>query len=49
MLDLLCYLIALVLLGIAALVPNLPFRDRFAYAGLAAFVLPAFVHAVQNH
>jgi len=49
MLELICYLIAVVLLGLAALLPALPYRDRIAYAGLCAFVIPAFVHAVQNH
>lgn len=49
MLELICYLIAVVLLGLAVLLPVLPYRDRFAYAGLLAFVVPAFVHAVQAH
>jgi len=48
MLNLLCYLIAVVLLGIAALLPVAPYRDRIAYAGLCAFFIPAFVHAVQT-
>lgn len=47
MLELLCYLVAVVLLGIAALIPVLPYRDRIAYAGLCALVVPLFVHAVQ--
>jgi hypothetical protein len=47
MLDIVCYLIAVVLLGIAALLPVAPYRDRIAYAGLAAFVLPFLVHAIQ--
>lgn len=47
MVNLVCYLIAVVLLGIAALLPVVPYRDRIAYAGLCAFVIPAFVHAVQ--
>lgn len=49
MLELLCYLVAVVLFGLAALIPALPYRDRIAYAGLCAFVTPAFVHAVQAH
>lgn len=49
MLELLCYLIAVVLLGLAALIPVLPYRDRIAYAGLCAAFIPAFVHAVQAH
>ncbi|MFI0900579.1 hypothetical protein [Streptomyces sp. NPDC020983] len=49
MLELICYLIAVVLLGLAALLPALPYRDRIAYAGLCAFAIPAFVHAVQHH
>jgi hypothetical protein len=48
-LDLICYLVAVVLLGLAAVVPVLPYRDRIAYAGLCAAVLPLFVHAVQAH
>lgn len=49
MLELICYLVAVVLLGLAAFIPVLPYRDRIAYAGLCAAVLPTFVHAVQNH
>lgn len=49
MLELFCYLIAVALLGLAATIPALPYRDRIAYAGLCAYVIPAFVHAVQNH
>jgi len=48
-LELVCYLIAVVLLGLAALLPNLPYRDRIAYAGLCAALIVPFVHAVQNH
>lgn len=47
MLNLVCYLIAVVLLGIAALLPVVPYRDRIAYAGLCAAFIPVFVHAVQ--
>lgn len=49
MLELICYLVAVVLLALAALLPDPMRRDRIAYAGLCAFVIPAFVHAVQNH
>lgn len=49
MLELICYLVAVVLFGLAALLPALPYRDRIAYAGLCAFVVPYFVHAVQVH
>jgi hypothetical protein len=48
-LELLCYLVAVVLLGLAALIPRLPYRDQIAYAGLCAAFIPAFVHAVQAH
>jgi hypothetical protein len=41
MLELICYLIAVVLLGLAALLPVLPYRDRIAYAGLCAYCIPA--------
>lgn len=49
MLELLCYLISVVLIGLAAVIPRLPYRDQIAYAGLCAFVIPAFVHAAQAH
>lgn len=49
MLELVCYLAAVVLIGIAALLPRLPYRDQIAYAGLCAAVIPLFVHAVQAH
>jgi len=46
MLDIVCYLTALILLGVAALLHgNTP--ARYACAGVAAFVLPFLVHAVQ--
>jgi hypothetical protein len=48
-LELLCYLLAFVLLLLAALLPQpVPHRDRMAYAGLAAFVLPFLVHAMPH-
>jgi hypothetical protein len=49
MLELVCYLIAVILLALAALLPQaVPYRDRIAYAGLAAFVIPFLVHAGQH-
>lgn len=47
MLDLLCYLAAVILFGLAAVLPDPARRDRIAYAGLCAAFIPAFVHAVQ--
>lgn len=50
MLNLLCYLVAVVLLALAATLPDgLPHRDRLAYMGLAAYCLPALVTALHNH
>ncbi|MFJ2630847.1 hypothetical protein ACIO6U_02635 [Streptomyces sp. NPDC087422] len=50
MLELVCYLVAMVLLGLAAILPaTVPHRDRLAYAGLCPFTIPFFVHAVQAH
>jgi hypothetical protein len=48
MLELLCYLLAFVLLILAAFLPNGVLRDRIAWAGLAAWVFPFLVHAVQH-
>ena len=48
MLDLLCYLIGVILLTMAALIPALPYRDRFAYAGLALLALPHLVHDLKT-
>ncbi|MGW7001409.1 hypothetical protein ACWGCW_00930 [Streptomyces sp. NPDC054933] len=48
MLDLVCYLSAFVLLILAA-IPGVPHRDTLLAAGLAAFVFPTFVHALQTH
>jgi hypothetical protein len=48
-LELVCYLLAFILLLLATLLPQaVPYRDRIAYAGLAAFVLPFLVHAGQH-
>ncbi|MDI5965731.1 hypothetical protein [Streptantibioticus silvisoli] len=48
MLDAICYTIAFMLLALAALLPDtVPYRDRLAYAGLAAFVLPTMIHALH--
>lgn len=50
MLNLICYLVAVVLLALAALLPDgVPYRDRLAYMGLAVFVLPSLVAAAQAH
>lgn len=49
MFDLLCYLIAVILLAMAALVPAMPYRDRFAYAGLALLALPHLMHDIHTH
>lgn len=50
MLEVICYVFAVVLLALAAVLPaTVPHRDRMAYAGLALFVLPATVHALQAH
>lgn len=48
MLSLLCYTAAVVLFGIAALLPAVPYRDRLVDAGLCALTVPLFVHAAQN-
>jgi hypothetical protein len=49
-LDIVCYLVAFVLLLLAAALPAaVPYRDRIAYAGLSAFVFAPLVHAVHNH
>lgn len=43
-----CYVFAFVLLVFAAVLPAaVPHRDRMAYAGLALWLLPATVHALQ--
>jgi hypothetical protein len=50
MLELFCYLIAFVLLLLATVLPQaVPYRDRIAYAGLAAWVFPLLVHAGQHY
>ena len=50
MLTAICYVFALALLTFAAVLPNgVPHRDRMAYAGLALWLLPACVHALQAH
>ena len=50
MLEVFCYTIALVLLALAALLPaTVPHRDRLAFAGLALWLLPTTVHALQAH
>jgi hypothetical protein len=50
MLNVFCYTVGLVLLALAALLPSsVPHRDRLAYAGLALWLLPTTVHALQTH
>ncbi|MEV7034619.1 hypothetical protein AB0N99_30860 [Streptomyces sp. NPDC093272] len=50
MLSVSCYTFGFVLLALAALVPSsVPHRDRMAYAGLALWLLPTTVHALQGH
>lgn len=45
-----CYVFALALLALAALLPsNIPHRDRMAFMGLALWLLPTTVHALQAH
>ena len=49
MLEVFCYTIAVILLGLAALLPAaVPHRDRMAYAGLALWLLPTTVHVLQR-
>jgi hypothetical protein len=49
MLEVFCYTIAVILFGMAALPPAIPYRDRMAYAGLALWLLPTTVHTLQAH
>lgn len=49
MLEPVCYTLAVILLGLAAVLPGLVQRDRLAYAGLCAAVVPIMVHALQHH
>ncbi|WP_405673246.1 hypothetical protein [Streptomyces sp. NBC_01530] len=50
MLEVFCYAVGFVLLALAALLPSsVPHRDRMAYAGLALWLLPTTVHALQAH
>lgn len=50
MLEVFCYTVAVILLGLAALLPsNVPYRDRMAYAGLALWLLPTTVHTLRAH
>ena len=50
MLAAFCYLAGLILLVLAAVLPpTVPHRDRLAYAGLALWLLPTTVHALQSH
>ena len=50
MLEVVCYAFGFVLLALAALLPpNIPHRDRMAYAGLALWLLPTTVHTLHAH
>jgi hypothetical protein len=50
MLEVFCYTIGFALLLLAAVLPNgVPHRDRMAFAGLALWLLPTTVHALQAH
>lgn len=50
MLEVFCYTIAVILFGLAALLPaTVPHRDRMAYAGLCLWLLPATIHVLQAH
>lgn len=50
MLEVFCYTVGVVLLALAAILPSsVPHRDRMAYAGLALWLLPTTVHALQAH
>lgn len=50
MLEVFCYTIGFILLGLAALLPpTVPHRDRLAYGGIALYVLPSAWHALQSH
>lgn len=50
MLEVFCYTIGFVLLALAAVLPgSVPHRDRMAFAGLALWLLPTTVHALQAH
>lgn len=49
MLEVFCYTVGFVLLALAAVLPaTVPYRDRMAYAGLALWLLPTTVHALQR-
>lgn len=48
MLEAFCYTVGFVLLALAALLPGVVPRDRLAYAGLALWLLPTTVHALQR-
>jgi hypothetical protein len=49
MLEVFCYTIGFILLALAAVLPGAIPRDRMAYAGLALWLLPTTVHALQAH
>ena len=49
MLNVFCYTVGFILLALAAVLPGPVPRDRMAYAGLALWLLPTTVHALQDH
>lgn len=48
MLEVLCYTAGFILLALAAVLPATVPRDRMAYAGLALWLLPTTIHALQR-
>jgi hypothetical protein len=48
MLSVFCYTVGFILLALAAVLPATAPRDRLAYAGLALWLLPITVHALQR-
>lgn len=49
MVNVFCYVIALILFVFAATFPDNVPRDRLAYFGLALWLLPTAVHTLQAH
>jgi len=49
MLQVFCYVTALILFALAATLPNGIPRDRLAYAALGLWLLPTTVHTLQGH
>lgn len=48
MLEVFCYTVGFVLLALAGVLTAAVPRDRMAYAGLALWLLPTTVHALQR-